>query len=368
MVIPRTARISTGAVATSEVLTSPSGISRRQTLRTGVSKIRAMRVAFEAPPSIVASWPWRARARQRDRTEALATAQVLRIFFIVAAPRSGTTFIAKAMRHAPSTRSYVGNLMLPVTSSIYARAATAGRHLETRALEHGLASELARRGAFLSGREELARALLFEQVPADSLRTLLWRERPRNLVWKEPLLSFAPELALRAVPEARLFYILRDGRDVANSLVADYDVLTDDVLRTACGGPQNEHPFPDRPGRDGLTVPWWVPEAQVERFLAASQFGRAGSMWAAMVERCMAALEADPDRVVVARYEEFTRDPARLLETICSFLGEPESRPLRGACRRVSPRSIGRDKGRSAAELADFEALAGETLRKYGYS
>ena len=63
-----------------------------------------------------------------------------------------------------------------------------------------------------------------------------------------------------------------------------------------------------------------------------------------------------------------TRDPARLLATICSFLGEHESRPLRRVCRKVSPGSIGRHKGRSAAELADFEALAGATLRKYGYS
>jgi hypothetical protein len=31
------------------------------------------------------------------------------------------------------------------------------------------------------------------------------RERPRNLVWKEPHLSFAPELALRTVPTARVF-------------------------------------------------------------------------------------------------------------------------------------------------------------------
>jgi hypothetical protein len=328
-----------------------------------------MRVSLKKPRAILASWPQPPPGRHRDGTRARATAEALRIFFIVAAPRSGTTFIAKAMGHAPSTRSYVGNLMLPVAASIYARAAADGRHLETRALEHGLASELARRGALVSRREELARALLFEQVPADSLRTLLWRERPRNLVWKEPHLSFAPELALRAVPTARLFYILRDGRDVANSLVTTYNVLSDDVLRTACGGPQNEHPFPDRPGRDGLTVPWWVPEAQVEVFLAASQFGRAGAMWAAMVERCMTAFaEADPERVVIVRYEELTRDPARLLATICSFLGEHESRPLRRVCRKVSPGSIGRHKGRSAAELADFEALAGATLRKYGYS
>jgi hypothetical protein len=111
-----------------------------------------------------------------------------------------------------------------------------------------------------------------------------------------------------------------------------------------------------------------VPEEQVELFLAASQFGRAGAMWAAMVERCMAAFaEADPDRVAVVRYEEIARDPARLLKTICGFLGERESRPLRRVCPRISPSSIGCHKGRSAAELADFEALSGETLRKCGF-
>jgi hypothetical protein len=131
-----------------------------------------MRVSLETPRS-TAAWPWPVRGRQRDRTRARATAQALRIFFIVAAPRSGTTFIAEAMSHAPSTRSYIGNLMLPVTCAIYARAAADGRRLETRAPEHGLASELTRRGALVSRREELARAVLFEQAPADSLRTLL---------------------------------------------------------------------------------------------------------------------------------------------------------------------------------------------------
>ena len=54
----------------------------------------------------------------------------------------------------------------------------------------------------------------------------------RTLVYKEPFFALAPELPARALPTARLLHIFRDGRDVADSLVRSYDVLTDEKLAT----------------------------------------------------------------------------------------------------------------------------------------
>ena len=78
-----------------------------------------------------------------------------------------------------------------------------------------------------------------------------------TLVYKEPFLAFAPELAYRAVPDARLLYISRDGRDVADSLVRSYDVLTDEKLADL---DNNELHIGRRVGE--LHVPWWVGEGE----------------------------------------------------------------------------------------------------------
>ena len=74
-------------------------------------------------------------------------------------------------------------------------------------------------------------------------------------MYKEPLFSLAPEFVFDALPEAKIIYIFRDGRDIANSLVASYDVLTDQELTHLQSSEMQS-------GRsyDHRYVPWWVAE------------------------------------------------------------------------------------------------------------
>jgi hypothetical protein len=75
------------------------------------------------------------------------------------------------------------------------------------------------------------------------------------------------------------------------------------------------------------------------------------------------------EKVVRVRYEEFVRQPVKELSRILEFMGkEVHPEEIAKAVEGVSPRSLG--KGRKALgeqEVANLEALVGETLKRYDY-
>lgn len=92
--------------------------------------------------------------------------------------------------------------------------------------------------------------------------------------------------------------------------------------------------------------------------------------WQRCVDQSESALCAMPsDKVVRVRYEDFVRQPEQELGRILKFIGKdvaPEK--ISEAVKGVSPRSLG--KGRKALgeqEVANLEALVGETLKRYDY-
>jgi hypothetical protein len=100
-------------------------------------------------------------------------------------------------------------------------------------------------------------------------------------VYKEPFISLVPEYVLQALPEAKIIYIYRDGRDVANSLVESYKVLTDEELKNL----QSAGMRLGRP-RDDCYVPWWVEQGRDEEFIQSPPYVRAIWLWAYMAQRC----------------------------------------------------------------------------------
>jgi hypothetical protein len=196
------------------------------------------------------------------------------------------------------------------------------------------------------------------------VRALRAEQRVARLIYKEPFLSFAPEIVLESVPAAPIVYLLRDGRDVANSLVRSYDVLTDDKLTRLTHSEM-------RLGRrvDHRYVPWWVAEGDEDAFLAAAPYVRAIWMWKVMVERCEAAFsppEAAP-RVYTLRYEAFTQDPVGHGERVAVHLGAAPSGTFRRRLREAHVASIGSYRKRDPQEVAAAERVAGDALAHCGY-
>ncbi|MGH2727706.1 MAG: sulfotransferase family protein [Actinomycetota bacterium] len=161
--------------------------------------------------------------------------------------------------------------------------------------------------------------------------------------WGDKTPNYALDLALLAdlFPDARFVHLVRDGRNVALSL---------------------------------LQMPWWpntLPEA-----------AQVWSHWTRKARSDGRAL--GPERYLEVRYEDLVDDPGASLRSVCAFAGlpyreemlaYPESANGNGTpdyhrnAQRPPTRGL-RDWTRdmSQEDVALFEALAGEQIRAMGYS
>ena len=187
------------------------------------------------------------------------------------------------------------------------------------------------------------------------------------MIYKEPFLSFAPDFVDEALPHAQVIHIYRDGRDVANSLVRTYDVLTDESLTHLRASEM-------RLGRkyDHRFVPWWVEDGCEDAFIACSPYARAIWMWKYMVRICHTYYErpeiAQSGRVLLLRYEDLMREPKVYGRIILEHLGAPASPAYERMLLKAHAKSIGKYKKRDRAEVEEAERIAGDELTLYGYS
>lgn len=293
-----------------------------------------------------------------------ADARGVQLGIVLGAPRSGTTFLMRTLTAVPGAECVTGTL-LPV-----AIPHVVNQRLEPETYEAlAVGFERALDAYLHSGRCRSRAAAVQKWFNAptgvrDLYRACRGQRTIRQLIYKEPFLSLAPDFVLHALPEARLVHIYRDGRDVANSLVRSYDVLSDERLTHLRGSEM-------RLGRrfDHRYVPWWVEEGRDAEFLRATPYVRAIWMWAYMVRRCREAFAtpAAAGRVLLLRYEDLMHDPpphgVRVLDHFGLEPGPAFQRRLRQAHRT----SIGSYRRRAPAEVAEAERVAGAELSHYGY-
>ncbi len=150
---------------------------------------------------------------------------------VFGAPGSGTTFVMLALDAMPATECVQGQLFAPAIPQIY-------EHESSPQLRSALltAFDTTIREYLSSGMYNARTAAMRKWLAArDGIRGLSAAVRgerhAERFAYKEPFLAFSPSYAYNALPNAGLVYIYRDGRDVADSLVRRYDILTDAKLR-----------------------------------------------------------------------------------------------------------------------------------------
>jgi hypothetical protein len=175
-------------------------------------------------------------------------------------------------------------------------------------------------------------------------------------------------LIVEGLPDAKIIYIYRDGRDVANSLVESYDVLTDqELMHRRSAEVRLGRPYDER------YIPWWVPEGKDEAFIESPPYVRATWMWAYMAQRCheyFSNLDASvrSAQVLKIKYEAFMQAPHETGERICEHLDVDHTRALDRHLDAARTSSIGKHEQRSEAERQAAEDLAGSVLSTLGYT
>jgi hypothetical protein len=242
-----------------------------------------------------------------------------RVVFVVGSPRSGTTFLGRSLGSLPGfvDLGEVGPLKAAIPR-----------------LAQVPPDEAA---------EEIRRQLVLTRRLA-----LAGRLRP---VEQTPETAFVVDAAQRAFPQASFVHALRDGRDVACSL------LERGWLRAGrAGGDDAGLPY-------GPSARFWVEPERSAEFPLASDARRAAWAWRRYVE----AVRSAAARLHEVRYERLHTDPEGIAVELAAFLGvRPD--PLREALRQAHGASVGRWRRELAEEeLADVLAEGGDLLRELGY-
>lgn len=287
---------------------------------------------------------------------------------VLGCPRSGTTFLMEVLNCLPDAECMTGTLLpvaiphvvnQPLPEEIYDALAIGFE----RSLDAYLHS-----GRYYSRAAALQKWVSAQRNVSGFLRAVRGkRGESRRIIYKEPFLAMAPDFVGRALPEAKIIHIYRDGRDCADSLVRSYDVLSDEQLTHLLGSEM-------RLGRkyDHRYVPWWVEEGRDEEFMSSTPYTRAVWMWKYMARRCHDYFSEpriqDSRRVMLLRYEDLMREPAKYGTAVLAHLGIKPTPAFLKRVRRAHTHSIGKYKRRDPNEIRAAERIAGDELALYGYT
>jgi len=243
-----------------------------------------------------------------------------RLVFVVGSPRSGTTFLGRAIGALPGFVD-MGEVA-PVKAAI----------------------------------PELVDLPLPDA--AARLRTVVGAARRVGLVGsvrpveQTPEMAYLVDAAVAAFPDARVVHIVRDGRDVCCSL------LEKGWLGSARTGAAD-----DAGHRYGVEPRFWVEPERREEFMTVTEARRVAWAWRCYVTAARSAAAAPFE----LRYEQLAADPDAAAASLAGYLDAPVE-PLAAALRAVHADSVGRfRRDLTPEELAEIEAEAGSLLRELGY-
>lgn len=289
----------------------------------------------------------------------------LTYYFVLGCPRSGTTFLMDCLEALPYTEC-VSGISFPVPM-----AHLAAQHLPEQTkhcLEYALRSTL---NVYLASVPN-SRYKAFHRLATGSLgfgeaKKIFQRQRQlQNLIYKEPFFSFSPDLLYRALPNCKIIYLYRDGRDCASSLVQKYDILTNEKLKTL---DTSESVLGYK--YKNLWLPWWVAADQANEFIEASSYVRSIWMWKEMVRCCESFFSQTnvikSGQILKIKYEDLAREPMVFGKKIVDYIGADFDSRLQKRFRQASVKSIGKYKRCDSSDIKLAEQVAHRELSLYGY-
>jgi Sulfotransferase family len=241
-----------------------------------------------------------------------------RLVFVIGSPRSGTSFLAGAIGSLP------GFVDLGEVAPLKAAVP------ELAQLEPHAAARRMRRILGLARRVGLVGTV--------------------RAVEQTPELAHVARIVPLAYPEARVVHIVRDGRDVACSLL-DKPWLRREQARSDDAGLAY-----------GSHARFWVEPDRRDEFETATDARRAAWVWRRYVNAARSAAGA-----LEVRYEELVQSPGIVAAALAKYLAVPVE-PLVAGLDGAHAGSVGRfRRDLNGAQLGDVMDEAGDLLRELGY-
>jgi sulfotransferase family protein len=274
--------------------------------------------------------------------------------FVIGAPHSGVDLLARALKQAPGFHVTIGQRN--VLSVVYAFARSPSIQ---RGRDEAAATVL--RDAFAQAWQVTSHGCLDcspDCRAAGGVRGAASCAVERDITRygdATPDLMYCAEAVVDAFPDARIVQLIRDGRDVTAAMISDAQALG--FFRRAMANVESEFPNPFF----GIET-----EQDLAAWPGLSPAGKSAMRWLGCVRK-MARLRSSlaAEQLTTLRYEQLVRHPAASFAAVSQFI-DAEVRPVRvsraqalepGAWRRLL----------SPAQLAEFEKVAGQELRRVGY-
>jgi len=277
------------------------------------------------------------------------------IAWILGSPRSGSTWLLRMLAHEQRVVA-IDEPLFGIHAAPYVE-----NGLTTNA-EHAGRTDYCLSTEYEEAWRPPLRALIVSRIKAQVDRVARERRVADPVaVLKEPNSSHAAELLLSLVPESRLIFLLRDGRDVIDSLL---DAFTGDTWWTRAHGSFGDRDERWRLGMIRHQARFWLHRTEA-------------------VERAFAAHAVD--RRLLVRYEELLASPVETFAELARWIGLPMSEGrarevvAHQAFSRIPPDERGSGKApraaqpglwrenMSSAEQGLMNDLLGEKLEQLGY-
>ena len=285
--------------------------------------------------------------------------KVTRPVFVIGAPHSGVAEVGTALKLSPGFHVTIGQPAMLQAVHGFARRPSLFRG-------HGTAAVSVVRDAFAQAWQLTPTGCLQCTAPCRAAAGLAAGDagpcaESRGLARygdATPDLGYCAEELLEAFPDAQVVQVVRDGRDAVAGMLGDAEVMS--WYRPSVVNLDVEFPNPFYGVEDELDRSAWN---------TASAAGKCALRWRWAI-RLAARLrkELPDDRLKTLRYEDMVRSPGGAAAALSEFTGATIAAPVAPANRKSRSEATNWRRVLSAAQVADIEKVAGEELRRLGYS
>jgi hypothetical protein len=279
--------------------------------------------------------------------------------FVIGAPHSGADLLARALKHSRGFHVTVGQRSVMSVVYAFARSPSIQRG-------RGEAAATVLRDAFAQAWQVTAHACLAcsqacrDAAELNGTGSCITERDISRYGDASPDLMYCAEGLVDAFPDARIVQIVRDGRDVVASMLADTESLA--WFKPGVANVDSEFPNPFFGIETAADLAVWP---------GLSLAGKCAMRWRGSV-RTMARLRSSmpQERLTTLRYEEMIRQPATAARTVSGFVEAEIAaigvRPRRGLG-PVTIQSGGWRRALTPQQVTDVEQVAGADLRRVGY-